>query len=76
MPDETASIAQVLIGIGEIRTQTAVINTKLDGALTKADDHEGRIRTLERFRFTLIGAGGVAGGLVGFLVNYLANLHH
>lgn len=74
--DDNSSITQVLIGIGGLQTAVAVIDTKLTDALRVSTDHESRIRALERFRFTLIGAGGVTGGLVGYVVNYIGNLHH
>lgn len=77
MPDPTTtvdsgSLAQVLIGLGEIKTDLAVVKTKLEAV----PDHEQRIRSLERFRFTIAGAGTLGGGLAALLINYLQNMHH
>jgi hypothetical protein len=79
MPDsETPSVipdgimAQILLKQGEMGTQLAVIGTKLD-AIPFAD-HESRIRSLERFRYTLAGGsflGGVLAGFIGYFVGHL-----
>lgn len=50
-----------------VETQLAVISTKLDVLLAGKDDHEARLRGLERFKWALAGfciAGGGAGGAV------------
>ena len=48
-----------------VEAQLAVINTKLDLLITTRDDHEVRLRKIEQFRWTLVGAAIVAGGLAG-----------
>jgi hypothetical protein len=37
----------------DLLVRLARIETKLDAALSRADDHEGRIRSLERARWPL-----------------------
>ena len=69
---DTGSLAAVLIGLGEIKTDLAVVKTKLEAV----PDHEQRIRSLERFRFTIAGAGALAGALAAWLITYLQNIHH
>ena len=54
-----------------VEAQLAVINTKLDLLITTRDDHEVRLRKIEQFRWTLVGAAIVAGGLAGNLAPVL-----
>lgn len=44
------------------------IETKLDVVLGRVDDHEPRLRKLERWMWLVSGAAGVAGGYVGQLL--------
>lgn len=46
-----------------IEAQLAVINTKLDLVLATRDDHEVRLRNLEKFRWLIVGAAFAGGGL-------------
>lgn len=46
----------------------ARIETKVDSLLTRDDDHEVRIRRLERWGLLLAGALGLAGGQVSRLI--------
>lgn len=58
--------AQVLMSLGKIEVQLAVINEKLNSI----PDHEARLRRLERFRYMWVGlssAGGVLSTLLGYL---------
>jgi hypothetical protein len=67
---DAGMLAQILLKQGEMGTQLAVMNTKLDAI----PDHENRLRALERFRFTLAGlsvVGGVAAGTVGYWVGHV-----
>ena len=41
------------------------VEVKLDAALTRGDDHEGRIRALERKVWVAAGFAAAAGGLLG-----------
>ncbi|AWY04859.1 hypothetical protein PBI_FLOOF_22 [Microbacterium phage Floof] len=43
------------------------VEVKLDAVLTRGDDHEARIRALERKVWLVAGAATVAGGLLGNL---------
>jgi hypothetical protein len=70
-------LAQINIELGKQSTQLAVINTKLDGVISSASDHEGRIRALERFRFTLLGvvlttsaAFSALGTWIGYVIGH------
>jgi hypothetical protein len=65
-----ALLAQILLEQGKQSTQLAVMDTKLS-AIT---DHESRIRSLERFRYALVGAatvGGALSGLAGYLIGHV-----
>lgn len=48
-----------------VDTQLAVINIKLDTLLTQRDDHELRIRNLEKFAWKQAGAVGLVSSAVG-----------
>jgi hypothetical protein len=48
----SAQVSQILIKQGEMGIQLAVITEKLNSI----PDHETRIRTLEKFRYALLGA--------------------
>jgi hypothetical protein len=72
---QEATQAQILIALGELKSQVAVVDTKLGAIPT--EDHENRIRALERFRWTIGGlalAGGAASSLVGYLLGH-AGVH-
>lgn len=43
------------------------VEVKLDAALTRGDDHESRIRSLERKVFVAAGAATILGGTLGSL---------
>lgn len=72
-PAPDGQMAQVLIEIGKLSTQVAVIGTKQDGITEKIaslpiKDHEFRLRSLERFKWMLLGASLAGGGAAGALV--------
>ncbi|HEX4816711.1 MAG TPA: hypothetical protein VFV66_28550 [Nonomuraea sp.] len=46
----------------------ARIETKLDNAIGRADDHETRIRRLERALWLVTGAAAAVGGALGSIV--------
>ncbi len=48
------------------------METKLDAVLGGHDDHEGRIRSLERKLWLASGAAAVAGGFLGNIAPALA----
>lgn len=73
---DSGNVGAVLMGIGELKTSVAVISTKLDNIESRGTDHESRIRSLERFRWTVLGAASIAGGGLGYLASYLGQLHH
>lgn len=49
----------------EVLDRLVRIETKLDSQLTRSEDHEGRIRRLERAVWVASGAAATAGGVVG-----------
>lgn len=55
--------------IQRILERLAVIETKIDMSRSNADDHEQRIRALERFKYLMIGAAAAIGGGSGALVS-------
>lgn len=73
MPEENAQLAQVLIKIGELSTQMAVVGTKQDALKETIDklplaDFELRIRSLERFKWMMLGGSLAGGGAAGAIV--------
>ncbi|MGI5285238.1 hypothetical protein ACQEVF_18145 [Nonomuraea polychroma] len=44
------------------------METKLDAAISRGDDHEDRIRRLERAVWVAAGAGMAGGGVFGVIV--------
>lgn len=69
--------AQILVKLGEMGAQLAVIAEQLKTASGTNLDHEGRLRALERFRFSLMGAAVVisltcsaAGSLITWLIEH------
>ena len=66
----TADLYRELIGM---RVDVARVITKLDMAEKVDQDHEGRIRQLERFRFTLLGAAVAASALFSGLGAWIAS---
>lgn len=49
-------------------TRLVRIETKLDSALSRGDDHEKRIRQLERIGALVIAAGGIIAYLQGVVL--------
>lgn len=47
------------------------MNAKLDLLLAGKDDHETRLRSLEQFKWLVVGAAAIAGGSAGSLAQYL-----
>ena len=52
-----------------VEAQLAAINEKLDLLIAGKDDHESRLRSLEQFKWVLLGAAAAAGGSAGALVD-------
>lgn len=48
-----------------LKTELAVISTKLDILIEQRNDHEGRLRSLEQFKWALLGACVAGGGSAG-----------
>lgn len=55
----------------EIRDLLIRIDTKVQDALARQDDHENRIRALERRVLVAAGAAAAAGGVAGRLFGLL-----
>ena len=51
--------------LASLRTELAVISTKLDLLIEQRSDHEGRLRSLEQFKWALMGACVAGGGSAG-----------
>lgn len=49
----------------EVLERLVRIETKLDAAISRADDHETRIRRMERMLWLAAGAATAAGGVLG-----------
>lgn len=50
---------------GEVVERLVRIETKLDAQLTRSDDHEVRLRRLERALWLVAGAATAGGGVLG-----------
>lgn len=48
----------------EVLERLTRIEVKLDAAISRADDHENRLRRLERTVWAVAGAAAIAGGAV------------
>lgn len=67
---DSGIMGQVLIKQGEIIAQLAVITVRLEAV----PDHESRIRSLERFKWTISGMsflGGLISGAVGYWLGHV-----
>lgn len=64
MPEGEIRLIDIYTSV--IRTETKVVAIE-----QQLPDHETRLRALERFRWTLMGAGIAAGGLSGWVTNLL-----
>ncbi|MBX6382153.1 MAG: hypothetical protein IRZ07_04135 [Microbispora sp.] len=49
----------------EVLERLTRIEVKLDAAISRADDHESRLRRLERAVWVATGAAAIAGGAIG-----------
>ncbi len=58
--------------VAEVLVAIARVEVKLDQALSVGADHEVRLRSLERWRWTLAGAGALAGAVAGSVGGLLA----
>ena len=71
----TADLYRELIGM---RVDVTRAITNLDAADRVDQDHEGRLRQLERFRFTLLGAAIAASAIFSGIGTWIASglAHH
>lgn len=53
-----------------VEAQLAAINVKLDLLIAGKDDHETRLRSLEQFKWVVLGAAAVCGGSAGALIKF------
>lgn len=60
-------LAQLLLEQGKMSRDLAIANTKLDTIVTDTNDHETRIRALERVRWQMAGIGAFVGLIAAFL---------
>lgn len=57
--------------VDPVAVHLAVINTKLDTLIDNGSDHEVRLRSLESFKWLLVGAATAAGGSAGAIAAQL-----
>ncbi len=69
MPDEARRIDDKLTGL---EVAFARLEGKLDALITTKDDHEKRLRSLEQWRWTIVGGSLMASGGVAALVSRIA----
>lgn len=74
----TADLYRELVGMRSdiVRALTRIEVIDARNAIVDKDtaDHESRLRTLEKFRYTLLGValvGGTASGYLGFLIGHV-----
>ncbi len=75
IPSDTAATTQILLKLGEMGTQLAVIHEQLKDL----PDHEARIRILETSRNKLLGAAVAVSAFVsaaGTWIGLLISSHH
>lgn len=69
MPDHTQE--QVPVWAQELIREVTILNERLPNHITWTErnvlDHEKRIRTLEQFRWMIVGMVGIAGTIGGLL---------
>jgi hypothetical protein len=58
-------------GDGEVLERLVRIEVKLDTQLTRADDHETRIRRMERALWLASGGAAAAGGVLGTIAQQI-----
>lgn len=56
---------------GEVLERLTRIEVKLDAQLARADDHETRIRRMERMLWLAAGAATAAGGVLGTIAQQI-----
>lgn len=59
----------------EVRICLAAITGRLDSALSTLEDHEVRVRGLERWRWMAAGIGAASGVLMGSVVALMQVMH-
>jgi len=64
MPDDSVRLLDIYTIVVETRTKVGHIEQQLP-------DHETRLRALERFKWTLMGAASAAGVLSGWITNLI-----
>ena len=70
-PGVVVTLTQIYDQILEMRSDVTDIKTKLETLTSKTDDHESRIRSLERQVWAAGGAGGALGGFLTYLISVL-----
>lgn len=62
----------------ELTRQVTILNERLPNHITWTErnvlDHEKRIRNLEQFRFTIVGASLVGGAIAGAVISQLSKV--
>lgn len=58
-----------------ISARLATLEAQGTSQSTDVQDHETRIRVLERFRSAMVGAATLTGAAAGFITSYLPHLH-
>jgi hypothetical protein len=62
----------------QVATLAATINGRLDTGQTTMTDHETRLRSLERFKYLLLGGcllGGALSGAIASLIVFILSAH-
>lgn len=61
------------VTLGAVYSLVLELKDELSGLPRKVDDHEIRIRAIEKYLWVWIGAAGVGGAGVGQIINTLIN---
>lgn len=66
------TLTEIYDAVMKVQVDVADIKTSLENVSKKTEDHELRIRALERRVWAAGGAGGAIGGFLTYLIQHLA----
>lgn len=73
MTDIPPSEPSTRVTLGRVYDLVLELKDELTGLPRKVDDHEVRIRAIEKYLWVWIGAAGVGGAGIGQIINTLIN---
>lgn len=73
MTDTSNTEPATRVTLGRVYDLVLELKDELTGLPRKVDDHEVRIRAIEKYLWVWIGAAGVGGAGIGQIINTLIN---